>query len=254
VLTFSLQSGSNGNSIYVEADGVRLLFDAGISGCTAEARMARHRRDIRRVDALLISHDHSDHVRCAGVFHRRFKLPLYISTRTYAAVKPQLGPLDPARLHCFKAGQTLHFGDVRVHTVPTPHDAVDGVAFAVDYRGSRLGILTDLGHPFPGLSQVLSGLHAAYIESNYDPEMLRTGHYPWHLQERIRGAGGHLSNHESALLVNPVRERWAWAALAHLSEDNNRPEVAVTTHRRLHGHRLPLHVASRTQAGPVLEL
>lgn len=254
MLTFSLQSGSNGNSIYVEADGVRLLFDAGISGTTAQNRMARHRRDIHRVDALLISHDHHDHVCCAGVFYRKFKLPIHITRPTYDRVRPQLGKLDPDRLHFFTAGQTLDFGALLVHTIPTPHDAVDGVAFVVEHRGTRLGILTDLGHPFRGLRPLLGRLHAAYIESNYDPEMLRNGRYPWELQERIRGSGGHLSNDESADLLDAVRADWAWAALAHLSEENNHPRLAIQTHRRRHGERLPLHIASRSEVGPVLEL
>lgn len=251
MLTFSLQSGSNGNCIYVEAGGVRLVFDAGISGKCAQQRMVRHGRSMDRVDAVIISHDHGDHTRCAGVFARKFKLPLHMTARTHAVVRDTIGPLE--KVHHFTAGDTLCFGDVRVHTVPTPHDAVDGVAFVVEHAGTRLGILTDLGHPFRGLRELMATLHACYIESNYDPEMLRNGPYPIHLQQRIRGEGGHLSNEESADLLDGLNS-WRWAALSHLSEHNNHPEVALRTHRRRHGSRIPLHVAGRAETGPLLEV
>jgi phosphoribosyl 1,2-cyclic phosphodiesterase len=252
MITFSLQSGSNGNAIYVEAGDVRLLFDAGISGKLAEGRMRVHGREIRDVTAVLISHDHVDHVRCAGVFSRKFGLPVYMTPRTYSAVPCSLGNI--AGLHHFEAGQTLAFDGVRVHTLSTPHDAADGVGFIVEHEGRRLGILTDLGHPFEELCRILPDLDAAYLESNYDPEMLRTGPYPRQLQERIRGHGGHLSNDESAELIRAGGRKWKWAALAHLSHDNNRPDLALDTHQRCLGRSFPLCVASRYDVGEVLEL
>jgi phosphoribosyl 1,2-cyclic phosphodiesterase len=254
VLTFSLQSGSNGNSIYVEAGDVRLLFDAGLSAKRSSERLALHGREIQDIDALLISHDHSDHSRCMGVLQRRFNLPVYLTRRTFDAIAGQVGELQPSCLHFFEAGESLQFGDMRVHTLPTPHDAADGVVFVIEHRATRLGILTDLGHPFGALRSLLPTLHAAYIESNYDPEMLRNGPYPWHLQERIRGNGGHLSNDECAELLDGVIEKWAWAALSHLSQENNHPECALSTHHRRHGTRSRLHVASRHQAGPLMEV
>src|SRR3989304_3101333 len=214
--TFSLQSGSNGNAIYVEADGVRLLFDAGISGALAERRMTVHDRDIRDVDALIISHDHIDHVRCAGIYQRKFGLPIYITRRTLTATWCNLGKLSDVRY--FQSGDSLSFGHVIVHTLRTPHDAADGVVFVVECEGKRLGILTDLGHPFRELQDLLEQVDAAYLECNYDPEMLETGTYPMELKARIRGAGGHLSNDESASLLRTCgRHRPKWIAVAHLS-------------------------------------
>lgn len=225
IVTFSLQSGSNGNSIYVETPDARLLFDAGISGKQAQERMARHGRDIRDCDALLISHDHSDHVRCAGIFSRKFGLPVIISESTHRAVRSQLGTMTPGG--SFAPGQSLRFGGTTVETIPTPHDAVDGAVFVVTHGARRLGILTDLGHCFDGLGDLLSGLDAAYLETNYDPDMLEAGPYPWFLKQRIRGTGGHLSNIESAELAGRHGRRLRWMALAHLSEQNNSPKVAM---------------------------
>jgi len=250
VITFSLQSGSNGNAIYVEADGVRLLFDAGISGRQARLRMAFHGRDIRDVQALILSHDHTDHVRRAGVYQRKFHLPVYVTRRTLAAIRDPLGPLCDVR-H-FRAGQTLEFGRVRVHTIPTPHDAADPVIFVVEANRRRLGIFTDLGHPFARLRRLLEEVDAAYLESNYDPQMLEDVPYPAYLKARIRGPHGHLSNDEAADLVRLLRRRPKWIALAHLSEQNNEPEVALHTHRTRLGRTYPLHVATRYEVSPLL--
>lgn len=244
MITFSLQSGSNGNAIYVETEGVRLLFDAGISGVCAERRMAEHGRDIRDVDALIISHDHNDHVRCAGVLHRKFGLPIYITRQTQAATWCKLGRLSDVRY--FRAGNPITFDGVTVHTIPTPHDAADGVAFVVESDGSKLGILIDLGHPFCGLQEVLDSVDAAYVESNYDATMLETGSYPAELKARIRGKGGHLSNDDAANLLRACgRHRPKWIAVAHISEQNNQPELAIRAQHDAVGRNYPVYHASR---------
>lgn len=249
--TFSLQSGSNGNAIYVEAGGVQLLFDAGISGRQASLRMAHHGRDIRQVDAVILSHRHSDHTRNAGVFHRLFHLPLYATPATHHAIAGGAGPLREVR-H-FQPGDALEFGAVTVHTLPTPHDAAESVAFIVEHEGRRLGVLTDLGHPFALLGRVLAELDAAYLESNYDPVMLAEGSYPPELKARIRGDGGHLSNDEAAALLKQCRRhRPRWIALAHLSEHNNDPDLALDTHRRTLGGDYPLTIASRYRVSDLM--
>lgn len=244
MLTCSLQSGSNGNAIYVEAAGVRLLFDAGISGRQAGLRLAVHGRDIRAVDAVVLSHSHSDHTRCAGIYQRLFNLPVYATPATFRAMAPYAGAMRDVRL--FLPGDTLEFDGVTVHALPTPHDADQSVAFVVSCEGKRLGVLTDLGHPFEPLARVLGELDAAYLESNYDPEMLAAGWYPPDLKARIRGQGGHLSNAEAATLLQRCgRRRPRWVALAHLSEHNNEPELALETHRAILGRDYPLMLASR---------
>lgn len=252
MITFSLQSGSNGNSIYVEAGDVRLLFDAGISGRLAEGRMRARGREIRDVDALIISHDHIDHIRSAGIYQRKFGLPIYATKKTLNRTRCDLGVLRDVR-H-FRSGDVLSFNRVTVHTIPTPHDAADGVAFVVEHDGKRLGILTDLGHPFAVLRDVLSALDAAYLESNYDPDMLANGPYPLHLQERIRGLHGHISNHEAADLAREHGRGMHWIALAHLSDENNCPDLALETHRRQVGKTFPLRLASRYDVSEILEI
>jgi phosphoribosyl 1,2-cyclic phosphodiesterase len=243
MLTFSLQSGSNGNSIYVEAGDAKLLFDAGISGKMAQGRMRVRSRDISACDALLISHDHADHIRCAGVYQRKFGLPIYMTEATFHACRCNLGPLRDVRF--FKAGETLQFADVSIHTHPTPHDAADGVAFTVEHGRRRLGIMTDLGHAFKQLPGMLESVDAAFLESNYDPDLLASGPYPYYLKTRISGQRGHLSNQEAAELTRQSGSRLQWMALAHLSEDNNDVDTALATHALLGRESLELRVASR---------
>ena len=250
----SLQSGSNGNCIYVEAGNVKLLFDAGISGSQAKQRLALCGQDIAGVDAVLISHDHVDHCRSMGIFHRKFGLPVFATAKTYqAARRYDLGKIEDLR-H-FTAGEILRFGRVTVETISTPHDAEDGVVFVVDDGKHRLGILTDLGHVFADLEAVIGSLNAVLLESNYDPDMLANGSYPDWLKKRITGPRGHISNFEAAeVLKSSATKRMKWACLAHLSHDNNTPHLALKTHRRTLGKRLPIFVATRYETSGVMEL
>lgn len=252
-VTFAVQSGSNGNCIYVEAGQTRLLFDAGVAARTVRERMAVHQRRPEDCDALIISHDHSDHTRCAGVYQRKFGVPMYLTSATRRAIRTDLGALGEVRY--FQAGETLTIGDVRVHTFRTPHDAADGVMFVVEHDGRRLGIFTDLGHVFPVLEELLSVVDAAYLESNYDMAMLLDGPYPYHLKVRITGGAGHLSNVDSARLVRrTAARRHAWIALAHLSEQNNRPELALAEHQTHVGRDFPFSVCSRAAVTPLLSV
>ena len=153
------------------------------------------------------------------------------------------------------AGETLWFDSVCVETLSTPHDATDGVVFIVDDSTHRFGILTDLGHVFDGLDQVVASLDAVLVESNYDPEMLRTGPYPEFLKERISGPRGHISNVEAAnLLKHTQASRLKWACLAHLSDENNEPSLALQTHHGILGSHFPLKCADRQKSSGLMRL
>jgi len=250
----SLQSGSNGNCIYVEARGVRLLIDAGISGIEAESRLARHGCDAKKVDGLLISHDHADHARNLGIYHRRFGVPVFMTAATHEASQ-RFRPGRLGDLRSFTAGESIRIGTVVIETIRTPHDGADGVVFVIDDGRHRMGILTDLGHVFADLATIVASLDGVFIESNYDPARLERGSYPDWLKQRIRGPGGHLSNDESAeLLRSSASNRLRWACLGHLSQDNNSATLALRAHRKRLGDGVRLMVASRHEASEVLEL
>jgi phosphoribosyl 1,2-cyclic phosphodiesterase len=252
----SLQSGSNGNCYFVCAGDARFLIDAGISAQAVRQRLAPLGYATSAIQAILISHEHHDHSRSMGVFQRQFRAPLFVTRQTLAATPHASRPDRSADVRYFESGQTIQLGDVQIHTIPTPHDSVDGVAFVIEHRDRRLGILSDLGHVFDGLREVLLSLDAVIIESNYDRQMLAEGPYPEHLKRRIRGSGGHLSNDESAELVSKASmfQRLRWACLCHLSAENNSPQRALETHRQWVGRSLPLHVAGRDGASAPLSV
>jgi len=240
-----LQSGSNGNCIYVETPDVRLLFDAGISAKAAQARLVRHQRDIGDIDAVIISHDHSDHIGSAGVFQRRINCPLYVTAGAWKARRTRLGSVTSK--HHFEPGQAIRFSATTVQTIPTAHDGIAGVAFVISHAGKKLGIFTDLGHRFQGIESWISDLDVLYLESNYDPEMLMKGPYPLWLQRRIMGQGGHLSNQEAAELVRDSASRLRLLILAHISQHNNHPELALATVQNVVKPNLPIALSSRSR-------
>lgn len=239
--------------MYVETEGVKLLFDAGISGIHAENRLASCGCDIRNVDALIISHDHADHVRYAGVYQRKFGLPLFVTRKTLQRASARHGLGSLSDINYFQAGDNIRFENVSVQTIPSPHDAADGVAFVISSQEKQLGILTDLGHVFKELYSVMGYLDAVFLESNYDPDMLARGPYPSFLKRRIAGPQGHISNAESAELLQ-AGSRLKWACLAHLSHNNNDPATALRTHRELLGESFPLYTASRFEATGILRV
>lgn len=247
----SLQSGSAGNCVFVRSGDTRLLFDAGMSGSIAESRLAEYGHDIRDCKALILSHEHSDHISGVGVFHRKFGLPVYANLRTWNATraKPSIGCIGNPNY--FVTGKPFRIGSLRIETLRTPHDAIDGVCFVIEdvESGRRFGLFTDLGHVFNGLQKVIGTLDAVLIESNYNEDMLRFGPYPVHLKNRISGKRGHISNKEAAELVDTCdANQMQWVCLGHLSAKNNSPDVALGTHRERYGDRFQLFCADRDGA------
>lgn len=250
----TLFSGSSGNCIYAECADGALLIDAGGSGkkiADAALRIGGH---LDRVDGLLLSHDHSDHSKGAGILARRHGMPLFMTPGTHDACRQHFDAATTPRL--FRPGSVLALGGFHVHTLPTPHDGAEPVAFILERHGLRCGILTDLGTVFPALCEWMATLDAVILESNYDPVMLENGPYaPW-LKTRIRSGRGHISNEEAACLVRDHgTERLQLVMLAHLSETNNTPELAATCsagylHDRLQDRSLSVHLAPRHVPSP----
>jgi phosphoribosyl 1,2-cyclic phosphodiesterase len=250
----SLQSGSNGNCLFVETDGVRLLFDAGLTGLQTKRRLESLGVGIETVQAVVVSHAHSDHIYYAGVLQRQYDLPIWMTSGTFQKMLTTKSLGRVREPHLFNSGDTLQFGSVKVETISTTHDAPEGVCFVVDSGTIRLGIMTDLGSQFLGLTEIITTLDAVYLESNYDPEMLENSEYPEDLKQRIQSDQGHLSNAEAAELLWQSRNRLRWACLGHLSAKNNCPTVALATHRKILGATLPLHIAPRYEVSEMLEL
>nr|WP_282456358.1 MBL fold metallo-hydrolase [Chitinophaga sedimenti] len=247
----SLNSGSNGNCYYVGNSREAILVDAGISCRETEKRMTRLGLQMSKVKALFISHEHSDHIRGVAVLARKFRLPVYITPETL-----RHGQLDisPSQVHTFTAGIPIQVGDLRVHAFPKLHDAIDPYSFMVTFKDVRVGVFTDLGAPCEHLVHHFKQCHAAFLEANYDEEMLDKGRYPYFLKNRIRGGKGHLSNRQALdLFLTHRPEYMSHLFLSHLSKDNNNPELVQALFNE-HAGTTRIVVASRYEETAVYHI
>ena len=219
-----LGSGSSGNATLVEAGPTRLLIDAGLSPRQLVERLASARVDPCSLEAVLLTHEHGDHSRGAAAFSAKWGVPLWGSRGTYAALG--LGALEHAAYTVIEAGVARCLGRLTVTALAVPHDAAAPLAFVLEADGATLGHAVDLGHVGRTLADSFARCRAILVESNYDPVMLRDGSYPWSLKERILGPEGHLSNGDVArYLERGLGRACRSVVLAHLSENNNHPEL-----------------------------
>lgn len=220
-----LGSGSSGNATLVEGGGTRILLDAGLGPRELAERLLSAGVDPSSIGAIFLSHEHSDHARGAASFSRRWGVRIVGSRGTYAAAS--LGASEIAGFDVLDPGARRSIGAVTVQAIPIPHDAAEPLAFVVSYGGVSLGHATDLGHLGRPVVEAFGGCQAILVESNYDPAMLRDGAYPWSLKERILSPLGHLSNGDVArYLERDLSGVCETVVLAHLSRNNNHPEVA----------------------------
>lgn len=227
-----LASGSKGNALYVETGETRLLIDAGLSLRGLKERLALIGADVNRLDGVFISHEHQDHCRGLGPLARALKLPVKMESTAFGAIAKGLGKF-PA-LQEFRAGESFEFRDLRIETIPFTHDAAATVGFVIEGREGRIGVATDLGIATRLVMQRLQRCRALVLEFNHDEELLRDGPYPWHLKQRIRSNHGHLSNEAAGELLDGLRWDGLEAVfLGHLSETNNRPELALAAARNI---------------------
>ncbi len=231
-LRFSvLASGSSGNACYVEAGEARILIDAGLSGEELVRRMEKAGIDPTSLTALLLTHEHLDHIRGAGPLARRFDLPVYANRSTMNRALKTLGNLSKPIL--FQTGHPITLHGLCIETFTKCHDAADPVGLVVHRDGARLGIITDLGRSTPVVEDRLRGCQALVLEFNHDERMLDDGPYPLELKRRIKGPEGHLSNDQAGgLLKTLCHHALSTVVLAHLSEKNNCPEKAMQASKR----------------------
>ena len=218
-----LGSGSRGNSTWVRTEKTRLLVDAGFGRKAAAARLSAVGECLDGCDAILVSHEHQDHIGGLRSLALRLKAPVYISAATRDAIR-----WDPriTAFEAFTAGETFTIGDVRIHPFSVPHDAADPVAFTFEAEGIRVGVVTDLGYIPEVVKQRVRGCHCLVFESNHDLDMLKVGPYPWFVKQRVMGRHGHLSNYATAAFLGEDYDGAAQVlVLAHLSETNNHPEI-----------------------------
>ncbi len=219
----SLNSGSNGNCYYVGNDTEAVLIDAGISCRETERRLRRLNLSINNIKAVFISHEHIDHVRGMQVISTKHQVPIYITAATLQNSRMRL---DSHLVRTFKPYEAVQVGGLSVNAFPKEHDAIDPYSFVVEGNGVNVGVFTDIGVSCQHLISNFKKCHAAFLEANYDEAMLEEGNYPFHLKRRIRGGKGHLSNKQALELFTAHRPaHLGHLILAHLSKNNNRPEI-----------------------------
>jgi len=253
-----LGSGSKGNSTLVMSEEARILIDAGFSCKEMERRLAEIDVDPDALTAIVVSHEHGDHIRGVGVVARKFKVPVYATSATLEAATSQLGRLP--RYEEFAAGASFVIGDVKIHPFTVSHDAADPVGFVFENKRARFGYCTDTGIVSRLMSHRLATCRALVFECNHDPELLRDGPYPEALKQRVKSKAGHLANGDALSFLKEL----AWEGslshivLAHISETNNHPEKirqAIAVIFDDYGAELPhILLASQDTVGELIEL
>ena len=230
-LRFSpLFSGSSGNAIYVGCDDANLLVDAGMSGTRVIQELMIVGVDPRRLDAILVTHEHADHIKGIGILSRKFDLPVFATEGTWQGMYSKIGPIAEKNRVIIEPEQDFFVGSIDVTPFSTPHDAAQPVGFTFEAFGAKLAIATDLGCIRDGWFNHVLGSDAVLLESNYDPDMLEAGRYPYELKKRIKSRHGHLSNDDAGhAAAELVRNGTHQIILSHLSKENNFPELAMRT-------------------------
>ena len=219
----SLNSGSNGNCYYIGNDNEAILIDGGISCRETEKRLKRLGLSIKKVKSIFVSHEHGDHIHGVPALSKKHSIPVYITHNTLH----QSGiELQPELVRVFRAYENITVGQLQVVAFPKFHDASDPHSFIVKDSVIQVGVFTDIGSACKNVVQHFKQCHAAFLESNYDEEMLENGSYPWHLKNRIRNGYGHLSNKQAAELFRKHRPPFmTHLFLSHLSRNNNSPQI-----------------------------
>ncbi len=225
----SLYSGSSGNCLYVGSDTTHVLIDVGVSMKKVVASLLELDVKPEELDAIFITHEHSDHIGGLGVFLRKYGIPVYGTARTLEAVSQykNLGKVDMGLFHGIEAEESFGLKDIYVKPISIWHDAADPVCYTISDNQKKISIATDLGDFNDHIISELSGADAMLIEANHDIRMLEVGPYPFHLKQRILGKRGHLSNERGGQLVRALlNEHIKGIYLGHLSKENNYPELA----------------------------
>lgn len=225
-----LASGSSGNSLFIETEKKKILVDAGLSGKKITSLLNEVGRQPEDLDAILVTHEHRDHIHGVGVLARKYKLDVYANEKTWEAMSPLIGTIDVEQKHIFEMGKVLTFGDLDIESFGVSHDAAAPQFYRFYKDGKSFVMLTDTGYCSDHLRGVIRGADAYLMESNHDLEMLRMGSYPWNLKQRILGDRGHLSNEDGALVMTDIlTDNTQRVYLGHLSRENNLKELAHLT-------------------------
>ncbi|MCH5257624.1 MAG: MBL fold metallo-hydrolase [Lachnospiraceae bacterium] len=261
----SIASGSSGNCVYVGSDTTHLLVDVGISAKRIEAGAATLGLKLSEIDGIFITHEHSDHIKGLGVISRKYGIPIYATAGTIKEIRQtaSLGEIDDSLFCSILPDQKYIIKDMTLYPMRTSHDAAEPVAYKITHDKKKVGIVTDLGCYNDYTIECMKDLDAIYLEANHDINMLQVGSYPYYLKRRILGEKGHLSNEAAGkLLAGLLNDHIEAVVLAHLSKENNLPELAYEAVKLElmmsdSGYKdgdFPIYVANRSEVSQMIEI
>lgn len=226
----SIFSGSSGNCLYVASDRTKILVDAGLSGKKIQEGLNEIGINPCEIDAIVITHEHDDHIKSAGILSRRFNIPIYANTNTWEAMIDKLGEIKRENIKIFDDYNSFEIGDVFVIPYEIPHDAVKPCGYSFTNGKVKISIATDIGYASDTVKENIKDSDLILLESNHDVEMLKVGPYPYPLKLRILGDKGHLSNEAAGdTIVDILNSKIKKIILGHLSKTNNYPQLALRT-------------------------
>lgn len=225
-----LASGSTGNATFIATDQAKILIDAGLTGKQLESLFEQIGEHPQALDAILVTHEHSDHVKGLGVLARRYSIPVYANAKTWTEIDRLCGEIHKEQKFHFEREQRMMFKDIEVQSYGVSHDAIEPMAFCIYHQGKKLSLSTDMGYVSEKIKDTLRDSDDIIFESNHDVSMLRMGRYPWNIKRRILSDTGHLSNDAAGeALAEIISDRTKRIYLAHLSKDNNMVDLARMT-------------------------
>lgn len=226
----SLYSGSSGNSLFVETSNTKILVDAGVSSKKIENALNDIDVNPNSIDAILVTHEHSDHVQGLGTFSKKFDLPVFVNQETLDAMPKQRDKLSDKNIKKFNVNEKFEIGDLIINPFSIPHDAANPCGFNIYNNKRKISIATDIGHMTNDIINNLEESLFIMLEANYDPEVLRCSSYPFPLKSRIAGPTGHLPNEMAGKTISYLlKSGLKGAMLGHLSKESNFPELAYQT-------------------------
>lgn len=224
----SLYSGSSGNSQFIKAGNTKILVDAGLSGKKIQQAIESIGETPADIQGIFITHEHIDHIQCAGILSRRFNIPIYANEKTWIAMQPSIGEIKPENVKIFES--CVEIGELFVQAFDVSHDAANPVGYKIFNQNKKISLLTDTGCVSDDIKKHIADSDLLLIESNHDEDMVLVGSYPWPLKKRVLGEFGHMSNDLAGTLLSEVLKKGSEIVLlAHLSRENNFPELAYKT-------------------------
>lgn len=226
----SIASGSSGNCQYVETDKTNIIIDGGLSGKKIQNGLLSIGADPTKLNGILVTHEHKDHIKGVGILSRRFNIPIYANNNTWEAMKEYLGKLDEQNIRIIGSNNSFEIGDINIDSFSTSHDAADSLGYSLNHKNKKVSIVTDTGIITENIKSKIKDSNLLMLESNHDIQMLKIGSYPYYLKKRILSQDGHLSNEDAGNLISELfLDKFQRIFLGHLSRENNFPELAYQT-------------------------